>query len=187
MKPRFFRSAAGFRAWLSQHHGKRVELWVGFHKKHTEKPSITYSEALDEALCFGWIDGLRKRMDGASYTIRFTPRQPRSQWSHVNIRRARELIASRRMRAPGRAALERRLEDAATRQSARLDPTYVKKLRENRRAWAYFRAQPPGYQRTAQVWVMSAKREETRMRRLTTLIERSARGVRLAELGGPKR
>ncbi len=179
--PRFFPTAEELRAWLEEHHADTPELWVGFHKRSTGKPSLIWPEAVDEALCFGWIDGVRKRLDGESYVIRFTPRRPRSVWSAVNLRRFEELRAMGRLRAPGLEAWEARDEKRSGLYSyenrpQRLDAPYEKALRANRRAWEFFQAQAPWYRRTASFWVMSAKREETRERRLQTLIRDSAAG-----------
>jgi uncharacterized protein YdeI (YjbR/CyaY-like superfamily) len=158
-KPTFFRSHLEFRAWLEEHHDQAQELWVGFYKKSSGKPSITWPEAVDEALCFGWIDSIRKAVDETSYTNRFTPRGARSTWSAVNIKRAEELIRQGRMRPAGLKALEARSETA----------------------------QPPSYRTMATYWVMSAKKEETREKRLATLIEDSARGRTVPPLTRPTR
>jgi uncharacterized protein YdeI (YjbR/CyaY-like superfamily) len=183
MTPVFFESAAEFRRWLSKHHGNASELLVGFYRKKSSR-GMTYPEALDEALSFGWIDGVRKRFDEESYTIRFTPRKPGSVWSQVNIRRARELISLRKMRAPGLHAFQLRDEQKTKQYSyeraqAQFDPALEALLRANPKAAAFFDAQPPGYRKIVTFWVMSAKREETRARRLTQLIERSERGARI--------
>jgi uncharacterized protein YdeI (YjbR/CyaY-like superfamily) len=159
---------------------------VGFYKKELGR-GLTYPEALDAALSFGWIDGVRKRLDAKAYTIRFTPRKPGSVWSVVNIRCARELIAQGLMEAPGLRAFRERDEKKTRqysyeREQARLDPALEAALRANRKASSFFDAQPPGYKRTAIFWVMSAKREETRARRLAIVIERSANGARIDQL-----
>jgi uncharacterized protein YdeI (YjbR/CyaY-like superfamily) len=189
MDPAFFQSAAEFRRWLTKHHASAEELLVGIYRKESGR-GMTYPEALDEALSFGWIDGVRKRFDAESYTIRFTPRKPRSIWSQVNIRRAKELVALGRMKAPGLRAFEQRDERRAKqysyeREQARFDPALEAMLRANPKAAAFFDAQPPGYRKIATFWVMSAKREETRARRLGQLIERSERGTRI-DLLAPK-
>jgi len=188
VRPRFFKSAAELRAWLTKHHDQADELWVGMYKKATGKPTISHREAVDEALCFGWIDGVRKGIDEQSFRQRFTPRRPGSNWSAINIKRAEELEASGRMRAPGRKAFQARdPAQAGGRYSYEEGPRelaaeYTKAFRGNRRAWKFFSEQPPGYRRTASWWVMSAKREDTRRRRLATLIDDSANGRRLAML-----
>ena len=184
MKPTFFATRAAFRAWLEANHAAASELLVGFHRKDSGKPSITYPEALDEALCYGWIDGVRRRAGTSSYTIRFTPRKAGSHWSLVNIRKAQALEAAGLMRPAGRAAFERR-DESRTRQysyereQASFTPAQLRRFRAARAAWAYFEAQPPYYRRVATHYVTSAKREETRERRLARLIACSARGERL--------
>jgi uncharacterized protein YdeI (YjbR/CyaY-like superfamily) len=183
MKPAFFESPAAFQVWLAKHHDSETELLVGFHKKATGR-GITYQEALDEALAHGWIDGVRKRLDDEAYTIRFTPRKPGSFWSVVNTKRVEELIAQRRMKPPGMRAFEQRDQDKTRqysyeRENAKLDPTLEAALRANTKASAFFGAQPPGYRRIVTHWVMSAKKDETRTRRLAHLIERSAQGARI--------
>ena len=193
MKPTFFAEPADFRAWLEANHERASELLVGFHKKATKRPSITWPEAVDEALCFGWIDGIRRSLGDESYTIRFTPRKPRSTWSAVNIARANELIGEGRMRPAGLAAFETRSDDRSAiyayeqRHEAKLDPDDEREFRANERAWAFFEAQPPSYRKTAIWWIVSAKREETRARRLRTLVEDSANGRRLRQLTPPAR
>lgn len=187
-KPTFFPTPEDFRAWLEEHHDSAEVLWVGYYKKATGKPSITWPESVDEALCFGWIDGLRKSVDEVSYKIRFTPRKPDSNWSAVNIARVKELVLEGRMRPAGLAAYERRLETKSRvysyeqRKKAKLDPEAEKRFRANTEAWEFFRSQPPGYRKTAIHWVTSAKRKDTRKRRLDTLIKDSANGVRIAPL-----
>jgi len=179
MKPRFFRTPSEFRAWLEKHHEGTPELLVGFYKKASGKPSITWPEAVDQALCFGWIDGVRKGIDDVSYTIRFTPRRPRSVWSSVNVKRAGELTELGLMRPAGLAAFDQRAPDRSgiysyeQRKDARLDRADQRRFRTNQKAWAFFEAQPAWYRRTAIWWVVSAKREETRAKRLATLIEDS--------------
>jgi uncharacterized protein YdeI (YjbR/CyaY-like superfamily) len=184
MKLSFFPSAAGFRDWLERHHATAPELLVGFHKKESGRGGIAYPEALDAALCYGWIDGVRKRIDAESYTIRFTPRRPGSMWSAVNVARARELTAQGLMQPAGLRAFAER-DERKTRQysyereQGQLDTALEAALRANRKASAFFAAQPPGYRKTAIFWVMSAKREETRARRFAHLIERSTAGARI--------
>lgn len=193
-KMTFFRTPEELRAWLEKHHGAAGELWIGFYKKDAQEKGITkgitYKEALDEALGFGWIDGVRLSVDAERYTIRFTPRRTGSVWSKVNIARARELIAEGRLRPAGLQAFEARDEAKANqysyeREKRELDPAHQRQLEANPAAWEFFRAQPPYYQRMARWYVMSAKREETRQRRLATLIEDSAQGRRLAGFPSP--
>lgn len=183
VKPKFFKSAAGFRLWLEKHHASSAELFVGFHKRGAGG-GLTYSEALDEALCFGWIDGVRKRQDDDVYTIRFTPRRAGSTWSVVNIRRARALEAQGRMRSSGLRVFRLRDETKTRlysyeRERARLDPALEARLQANAEAAGFFEVQPPGYKKIVTFWIMSAKRPETRDRRLQHLIDRSARGARI--------
>jgi uncharacterized protein YdeI (YjbR/CyaY-like superfamily) len=188
----YFESPEALRAWLEAHHDTASELWVGFYKKATGRPSITYPQALDEALCYGWIDGVRKSVDAESYTTRFTPRRRGSNWSAVNIRRVGELTALGRMRPPGLRAFEGRDPSKASSYSSEnlavdFDADLAAQFRANAAAWDFFTAQPPGYRRTATWWVMSAKREDTRRKRLATLIEDSGNGRRLALLTSPSR
>jgi uncharacterized protein YdeI (YjbR/CyaY-like superfamily) len=188
----YFASAAEFRAWLERNHESATELWVGYYKKGTGKQSITYPEAVDQALCFGWIDGVRRGVDGERFANRFTPRKPRSNWSAVNIKRVGELMEMGLMRPAGIAAFEKRdqakspaysFEQGSPGFGAELEATF----RANAPAWAFFESQAPWYRRTATWWVVSAKREETRRRRLATLIEDSARGERIALVRRPEK
>jgi len=188
MKPTFFATSEEFRAWLEQHHDTATELWVGLYKKRSGRPSITWPEAVDEALCFGWIDSVRQSIDDESYMNRFTPRKPDSNWSAVNVRRVGELTKRRRMRAAGlKAFRERRAEKTGTysyeqRSSVKLPAAFEKRFRAKEEAWSWFEAQPDDYRATARYWVMSAKKSETRERRLTTLIEDSENGRRVPPL-----
>jgi uncharacterized protein YdeI (YjbR/CyaY-like superfamily) len=189
MKPQYFTTPAKFHDWLKKHHAAYTELLVGFYKKSSGKPSITYQEALDEALCFGWIDGIRKSVDEERYTIRFTPRRPISNWSNVNLKRVNELIALGRVTPAGLAAFEARKTEKSGIYSyenhpQQLSAEYEKQFRANKKAWEFFQSQAPYYQRTACGWVMSAKKEETRLRRLAILIEDSAQRRRFGEMGG---
>jgi uncharacterized protein YdeI (YjbR/CyaY-like superfamily) len=190
-KPIYFASTAEFRRWLRANHAKETELIVGFYKKHTRKPSMTWSEAVDEALCFGWIDGVRRGVDEDRYTNRFTPRKPKSNWSNINIAKVKALIASGRMQPAGLRAYEARDEKRVgvysfeREKAARLSAADEKAFRSNRAAWKWFSAQPPGYRRTAYHWVISAKREETRSARLKTLIADSAAGLKVKPLRRP--
>ncbi len=172
---RYFASAAGFGRWLEKHHSAKTELWVGFHKKHTARPSLTWAESVDEALCRGWIDGIRKRVDELRYTIRFTPRRPGSIWSAINIRRAEELIGAGRMRPRGLEAFRARREDRARVYSyeqggPKLSAAHERRFRANAKAWKFFRTRSDAYRRTASWWIVSAKREETQGKRLEVLI-----------------
>ncbi len=191
MSPRFFASPAEFRAWLETHHLSAGELWVGFHKKATGRPTLTWPESVAEALCFGWIDGVRKSLDAESYVIRFTPRKPDSAWSAVNLAKMEELVAAGRVAPAGRAAWQRRRAKRSAiysyeqRHEAVLDPALERRFRAAKRARAFFESQPPGYRQLATYWVASAKREETRARRLAQLIECSAAGERLPGLARP--
>ncbi|HSH37637.1 MAG TPA: YdeI/OmpD-associated family protein [Chthoniobacterales bacterium] len=184
----FFTRPAHFRRWLEANHQAAPELWVGFHKRESGRPSITWPESVDEALCFGWIDGIRKRLDDESYVIRFTPRKRRSTWSAVNIKRVGELKREGRMTPAGLAAFERRADDKSAiysyeqRKTATLDEAAERQFRANKEAWEFFRSQPPWYRRTAIYKVISAKKDETRQKRLATLIADSAAGRRIREL-----
>src|ERR1700756_859964 len=188
---KFFASPAEWRGWLEKHHVDTQELWVGFYKRASGRPSITWPEGVDGALCFGWIDGPRKSIDASSYKIRFTPRKPRSIWSAINIRRANELSKLRLMHSAGLAAFEKRDGDRSAiyayeqRKAAKLPPAFEKKFRGNAEAWKFFQSQPPWYQRTSTYWVISAKKEETRLKRLATLIDCSARKRNIPSLNPP--
>jgi uncharacterized protein YdeI (YjbR/CyaY-like superfamily) len=184
MQPHFFAAPADFRKWLAKNHASATELLVGFYKKDSGKPSITWPESVDEALCFGWIDGVRRRIDDVSYSIRFTPRKKISTWSAINIARVAELTKLGRMKPAGLRAFEHRREEksaiyAYENEVRTLSAEDEKKLRANRNAWEFFNAQPPGYRRLSIYWITSAKKDETRARRLATLIEDSAAGRRL--------
>jgi uncharacterized protein YdeI (YjbR/CyaY-like superfamily) len=184
VKPTFFAKPSHFRSWLAKHHKTAAELLVGFYKKDSGKPSITWPESVDEALCVGWIDGVRRSLGEEAYTIRFTPRRKGSIWSAVNIKRARELSEAGLMRPAGLAAFDKRDEKKSAiysyeqRTTTEFDPAYEKKFRANKKAWAFFAAQPPWYQRQVRYYVMSAKNEATRLRRLQDFIERAAKGTR---------
>jgi len=185
--PRHFRTAAAFGAWLEKHHATASELLVGFYRKETGRAGMSYGEALDEALCWGWIDGVRRKVDGDSYSIRFSPRKPRSKWSKVNLEHYARLDADGRIRPPGAEAFARFDPEKHTPYSfearaTELSPELADTFRDHPSAWSFFQAQPPGYRRTATWWVMSAKREETRRRRLDELIEVSADGIRLPQV-----
>jgi len=180
-RPRAFDSQSDFRNWLKSHHATTSEQLIRCYKTHAQDKGLTYRQALDEALCFGWIDGVRRAVNEETFSVRFTPRKPKSYWSAVNIRRATELAHEGRMHAAGRAAFEAREAKKPERYSfenkpKELDPPLKNKFRANKRAWTFFQGQAPWYQRTSIFWVMEAKREETRERRLAELIARSANG-----------
>jgi uncharacterized protein YdeI (YjbR/CyaY-like superfamily) len=184
MKITYFKTQSEFRKWLKKNHQKLSELWVGFHKKSTLKPSITYPQALDEALCYGWIDGVRKSVNETSYTIRFTPRKKPSHWSGVNVKRFNELSELKLIQPAGLKAfqhsdIKKSLKYSEERKSAKLDSNYEKKFKASKNAWNFFNAQPPGYQRICAFWIMSAKREETREKRLELLMDYSQNQKRL--------
>jgi uncharacterized protein YdeI (YjbR/CyaY-like superfamily) len=177
--PIFFANPSEFQVWLEKNHDKASEIWVGFHKKGSGKSSITWQESVDEALCFGWIDSIRKSVSNTSYANRFTRRKTRSTWSAINIKRAKELIRLGRMQPAGLEAFEHRSDDRSAiysyeqRQTAKLSRDFEKRFRVNRKAWNFFQAQAPWYRRVAAFWVLSAKREETRLKRFAMLIEDS--------------
>src|SRR6266852_6352440 len=178
-KPIFFPTPSDFRAWLEAHHDKFQELFVGFHKKSSGKPSITWPESVQVALCFGWIDGVRKSLDETSYMIRFTPRKPTSTWSFININLVRKLTKQGLMHPAGLKAFAARSEKKSAIYSyeQRKNPQFAreqeKQFRANKSAWEYFRSQAPWYQRVCTYWVISAKREETKLKRLSLLIKHS--------------
>lgn len=189
MTPRFFRTPEDFRAWLDKNHAKADELLVGFWKKNSGKPSMTYHEALDEALCYGWIDGVRR---GAPdhHTIRFTPRKAKSKWSAINVNHVKRLIGAKRMKSAGLTAYEARGSEAGLNYSYEtrrpMDAALAARFKANAKAWAFFTVQPPGYQRIATWWVMNAKQEATRERRFAQLLADSAGGRRLGVTQSPK-
>jgi uncharacterized protein YdeI (YjbR/CyaY-like superfamily) len=191
MKPTFFASSRDFRAWLEAHHESERQLLVGYYKRGTGKPSISWPESVDEALCFGWIDGVRKSLSEDAYSVRFTPRRATSVWSAINVARAAALESLGRMTPAGRRAFALRTPERTgvysfeRNASARLSPDAERRLRANAAAFAFFDAQPPGYRRTATHWVISAKREATRARRLDQLIRDSAEGRRIGPLARP--
>jgi uncharacterized protein YdeI (YjbR/CyaY-like superfamily) len=191
MKPRFFATPVRFRAWLEAHHETETELLVGFHKKGTGKPSITWNEAVDEALCFGWIDGVRHSLGDDAYTIRFTPRKRTSIWSAINVARVSELSKLGRMMPAGLRAFAARTPERTgvysfeRNAAAKLTPAEEEKLRAHGEAAAFFDARPPWYRRAAIHWVISAKRDETRERRLNQLIADSTAGRTIAPLTRP--
>jgi uncharacterized protein YdeI (YjbR/CyaY-like superfamily) len=185
--PAFFPSPHAFRAWLEAHHATTDHLWVGYYRKATRRPSVTWAETVDEALCFGWIDGIRKSRDDESYVIRFTPRKPRSVWSQRNIHLVQRLTAEGRMHAAGLAAFAfKDVHPESGYATAQFDDALpeemVRRFQEAADAWAFYQAQPPGYRKHTARWVTSAKRAETRARRLATLIDDSGSGQRIKQL-----
>lgn len=183
----FFESRTAFRAWLMAHHETAEGLQVAFYRKSTGRPSISYEEAVEEALCFGWIDGVRHAIDDEAYANRFTPRRPGSNWSAVNIRRVESLIEQGLMTAAGLRRFEERDQARAGLSFEQgLEAAYLTLLQAEAAAWDFFSRQPPGYQRLAGLWVMSAKQETTRQRRLLTLIEDSKAGLRIKQLRRPE-
>lgn len=191
MKPVFFDGPAPFRTWLEKNHAKAPHLWVGFHKRHTGKPSMTWPQSVDQALCFGWIDGLRKSLGADAYMIRFSPRQPSSIWSNINTKRLAVLEKEGLMRPAGRAAFKRKKANKAgiysfENRPRELPPKYARIVRGNAEAWADLKARPPWYRRTTAWWIVSAKKEETRLKRLTILIEHCARGIAIPPLSSGK-
>lgn len=184
MTIKFFKSPKDFRRWLENNHANKQELWVGYHKKSSGEPSINWPESVDEALCFGWIDGIRKSVDDFRYTIRFTPRRRGSIWSAVNIKRAQKLSDKGLMKPAGMAAFKARKENRSgiysyEQRSATLDGQYERRLKKNKAAYDFFYAQPPSYRKAIGWWVVTAKQEGTRLKRLDKLIRESQRGKRL--------
>jgi uncharacterized protein YdeI (YjbR/CyaY-like superfamily) len=182
---RFFKSGSDFRRWLHEHHDNATEIWIGFYRKDSGKGGITYKEALDEALCYGWIDGIRKKLDDDSFTNRFTPRKKNSIWSNVNVEHVARLKREGRMMPAGVAAYNAKDEKRAgvysfERERAELEPAMKKRFRQDLRAWKFFESQPPYYRRIAAWWIISAKRDETREKRLAQLIAVSGKEQRLA-------
>lgn len=182
--PLYFTSPKEWRAWLQANHSLMTEVWVGYHKARTRRPSLTWAQAVREALCFGWIDGVRRSVDDERHEQRFTPRKPRSRWSAVNVRIVGELEAEGRMTEAGRRAFAARDPDEVPYSTSdrpdRLDGEYDARLREHPQAAAFFDAQPASYRKTVAFWISSAKRPETRDKRLAELVEASAQGERLA-------
>jgi len=184
MTVHFFATPAELRGWLDKYHATRQELWVGFHKRATGKPSVTWSESVDEALCVGWIDGVRKSIDASSYKIRFTPRKPTSIWSRINMNKVAALKKAGRMRPAGLKAFDKRRPNKSgiysyEQRKPELDDPYRGMLRRSDAAWAFFEAQPPSYRKMVAWWIHSAKKEGTRLVRIQRLIAASERGKRL--------
>ena len=183
--PTYFTSATDFRRWLETHAASASELLVGFHKVDSGRPCMTWSESVDEALCFGWIDGVRRRIDDAAYTIRFTPRKPTSIWSAINIAKIERLNAEGRLRPAGEAAFAHR-EEARSKvyayeqeATAELTPQELRAFKRRKSAWTFFESTPPGYRKVILHWVTRAKKTETRASRLATLVDACAAGTRL--------
>ena len=187
MDPLFFKTAKAFRKWLSNNHGTEKELWVGYYKKATKLPSMTWSESVDEAICFGWIDGLRKKIDEQSYKIRFTPRNPRSHWSAVNIEKVKRLTQLGLMQPAGIEAFKK-IENSNSKkasyeqQAVTLHPDFEKQIKRHPKAWVYFDKLAPSYKKATIHWVMSAKQEATKLRRLAVLIKSSEEGKKISML-----
>ncbi|MEM7231900.1 MAG: YdeI/OmpD-associated family protein [Planctomycetota bacterium] len=186
-EPVFFAFPDDFRAWLENHHTTSDHLWVGYYKKATKRPSVTWEETVEEALCYGWIDGIRKSLGAESYMIRFTPRNPASIWSQRNIDLAERLTEEGRMKAEGRAAFAFKDEHpdsgyAASKLDGSLTDAMVARFQETEAAWEFYQEQPSGYRRNAARWVTSAKRESTQARRLEALIDDSANRLRIKQL-----
>lgn len=185
--PRYFATPAAFEAWLAKHHATKTELLVGLYKTGAQDRGMGYKDALDAALCWGWIDGVRRSIDDTRWTIRFTPRKARSIWSNVNVKRVKELEAEGRMKPSGRAAFEAR--DAKRtgvysfeQPEQSLAPAMAKRLEKEQKAWAYWQKAPPSYKRAVTHWLASAKKEETRERRFTELVACSKRGEKIGPL-----
>ena len=192
-EPIYFDGPEAFRAWLEEHHETATEVWVGMYKKHSPKHAMSWSQAVDEALCFGWIDGVMHRVDDERHAQRYTPRKTGSNWSAVNVAKVERLRAEGRMRPAGEAAFARRRADKTAiysyeqRRHPALTPEEQARFEASPAAWAFFQSTPPSYRRPALWWVVSAKRADTRARRLATLIEDSAAGRRLKQLTPRKR
>jgi uncharacterized protein YdeI (YjbR/CyaY-like superfamily) len=191
VKLKYFKSAADFRAWLETNYAGATELWLGFYKKDSGKGGITYAEALDEALCFGWIDGVRKRVDELSFTQRFTPRKPKSIWSLINIGHVKRLTKAGRMMPAGQEAFAARTPERSgvysfENRPRELSPELQRQFKTDKVAWGFYQQQPPGYRRLMAFWVMSAKQEETRQRRLAQLMKDSNYGRRVGSLTSKK-
>ncbi len=184
MTPTFFAMQSDFRRWLDENHDQESELLVGFYKVGSSHPSMTWPQSVDEALCFGWIDGVRKSIDGDSYSIRFTPRKKNSIWSAVNIKKVADLTEQGLMQPAGIASFAKREENksriyAYEKEPVKLDAEFEKKLKANKKAWSFFESQAPSYQKTAIHWIMNAKQEATKTSRLEKLITTSENGQRI--------
>jgi uncharacterized protein YdeI (YjbR/CyaY-like superfamily) len=182
MEPTYFKTPAEVRRWLKANHAKATECWIAFYKKGSGKTGVTYQEALDEALCYGWIDGLRKSHDEEAFKIRFSPRKPRSLWSEINIKRVGELEAAGRMMQPGLEIFKARKDSTGYRIKTapkELPPDLQKIFKQNLKAWEFHQAQPPGYRKICAFWISFAKREETRLKRLQLIIDWANKGKRI--------
>lgn len=184
METKFFRNQTELREWFAGNHDKLSEAWIGYYKKNTEKESIGWDDSVEVAICFGWIDGIRKSIDTESYKIRFTPRNPRSNWSHKNIRTAEKMIREGRMTPAGMEAFRNRQEansaaDSFEKENAGFSKPFESDFKKNKKAWAFFISQAAYYRRVTARWVMSAKQEKTRIKRMKTLIEDSENQVRI--------
>ncbi len=187
MSPIFFRSPTELRDWFKQNHSSEDELWVGYYKKSSGKPGITWQESVDVALCFGWIDSIRRSIDAVSYKNRITPRRPGSNWSAINIKRANELIEQGLMHEAGLKAFEARKKNKSAiysneQKRVELEEPYNKIFKKNKRAWKFFQSMPPYYRKTVNWWIVSAKKEETRLKRLQKLIDCSAQERKIPEM-----
>jgi uncharacterized protein YdeI (YjbR/CyaY-like superfamily) len=187
IKPTFFTTQEDFRKWLLKNHETATELIVGFYKVDSGKPSMSWSQSVDQAICFGWIDGVRKTIDKESYLIRFTPRKPTSIWSAVNIKKVEELTKQGLMQPNGILAFEKRKEHKSKiytyeKEAVKLSTGFEKKFKANKKAWAFFQSLPPSYHRSAIDWVMSAKQEATSIKRLNELINDSEAGRKIKRL-----
>jgi uncharacterized protein YdeI (YjbR/CyaY-like superfamily) len=193
MNPLFFKRPSEFRAWLEEHHEKEPELWVGFRKKASGEPSMTWSEAVDQALCFGWIDSVRRGIDDTRYANRFTPRKQRSTWSTLNVKRIKELVTKGLVRPAGLVAFEERVAGRTgkysyeQKKSVKLDDAYEERFRANEKAWSFFQAQAAWYRRAAVWWIMSAKKTATKQSRFARLIEDSSNGRTIPPLTRPNK
>lgn len=188
--PTHFKTPSAFRAWLRKNHTTASFLVLRISKNRAAATGLTYAQALDEALCYGWIDGVRRRLDSEGFSVRFSPRKPRSIWSRVNVRHVERLVQARRMTKAGLAVFELREEGRTgvysfEQRRTDLDPAYRRRFQADKVAWRYFQQEAPWYRRTSSHWVMSAKREDTRLKRLQTLIACSAEGVRIPQLRRP--
>ena len=184
----FFKNQEEFRAWLHKNHQSKTSLWVGYFKKHTKLPSMTWSESVDQAICYGWIDGIRKKVNEERYKIRFTPRKTSSHWSAVNLKKIKELTEKNLMQPAGISIFEKRKESneknyAYENQSkATLPSHYLEQIKANAKAWAFFENLAPSYKKQSIWWVVSAKQEKTRLKRLNVLIESSEAGLKIPQM-----
>jgi uncharacterized protein YdeI (YjbR/CyaY-like superfamily) len=186
MTPRFFKNSKAFGTWLARNHARKTELWVGLYKKHAAHRGMTYPEAVDEALCWGWIDGVMRSVDDDRMMQRFTPRKAKSIWSLVNVGKVERLMAAGRMQAPGVAAFEKRDPDRTgiysfERAEAAFTPDQTRRFKRSSKAWKWFAAQTPSYRHVATYWVVAAKREETRIRRMEQLVTHCREGKKLPQ------